>query len=238
MDLMHDTRFPIGLEQGPDGSILAHSLTIPGCTAFGASPEQAVGAFQTALADWLSFLAECGEPVPARDAELEVAVDEWVASDSDVAAGESTACFAADLPALSAEEIDRGLRRLGDLRGRLLKLVRRQPPAVLDAESDAGWSVRQILEELARGMWWTLSRLGASPMAEPAEGTLGRLDTSIALAVQTFAHLPEDRRGLRLELDGEEWTPRKVMRRLLWQEWALGRAAASALAPVSGGAGR
>ncbi|HET6765546.1 MAG TPA: hypothetical protein VFH27_17825, partial [Longimicrobiaceae bacterium] len=122
---------------------------------------------------------------------------------------------------------------LGDLRGRLLAGVRRQPPAVLDAETDGGWTVRQILEELARGTWWTLSRLGASPMAETPESTLGRLDTAMALAVQAFAHLPEDQRGLRLELEGEEWTPRKVMRRLLWQEWALGRAAGSALAPVA-----
>jgi predicted RNase H-like HicB family nuclease len=235
IELPVDTRFPIGLEQGPDGSALAHSLSLPGCTAFGASPEAAAAAFQNALADWLALLSAAGEPVPPTDAELEVSVDEWISTDADVSAGESTACFAADLAALSEAEIDRGLRVLGELRGRLLARVRRQPAAVLDAETDAGWTVRQILEELARGTWWTLSRLGASPMADPAEGTLGRLDTALALAVQAFAHLPAERRGLRLEMDGEEWTPRKVMRRLLWQEWALGRAAASALQPVSGG---
>jgi predicted RNase H-like HicB family nuclease len=223
------------LEQGPDGSILAHSLSVPGCTAFGASAAEATAAFEWALSEWLTFLADAGEEVPPAGSELEVAVDEWVSTDADVADGESAACFAADLPALTEGEIDTGLRRLGELRGRLLARVRRQPASVLDAETDAGFTVRQILEELARATWWTLSRLGASPMAEPAEGTLGRLDTAMALAVQTLAHLPPDRRGLRLEMDGEEWTPRKVMRRLLWQEWALGRAAASALEPVSGG---
>lgn len=231
---MQETRFPVGLEQGPDGSVLAHSLSVPGCTALGGSPQAAVAAFEGALREWLAFLARAGEPVPPAGAELEVAVDEWVSSDSDVAAGESSACFAADLAALTDDDIDRGLRCLGDLRGQLLDRVRRQPPAVLDVESDAGWTVRAILEELARSLWWTLSRLGASPMAEPPDSTLGRLDTSAALAVQVLAHLPADRRGLRLELDGEEWTPRKVMRRLLWQEWALGRAAASALAPATG----
>ncbi|HET6764808.1 MAG TPA: hypothetical protein VFH27_14080, partial [Longimicrobiaceae bacterium] len=125
---MIDTRFAVGLEQGPDGSILAHSLTLPGCTAFGATAEAAVAAFHGALREWLAFMAAAGEAVPARDAELEVAVDEWVSSDRDVAAGESDACFAADLPALTAAEIDRGLRTLGDLRGRLLAGVRRQPP--------------------------------------------------------------------------------------------------------------
>ncbi|HET6228642.1 MAG TPA: type II toxin-antitoxin system HicB family antitoxin [Longimicrobiaceae bacterium] len=231
------TRFSVGLEQGPDGAMLAHGLDLPGCAAFGDTAEDAVAAFEHTLHEWLRFLASAGEPVPGAGAELEIAVDEWISTDADVAGGETTACFAADLAALSAEEIDRGLRLLGDLRGRVLARVRRQPAAILDAESEGGWTARGILEELARAGWWTLSRLGASPMAEVPESTLGRLDTSLALAVQVFTAMPPEMRGNRLELEGEEWTPRKVMRRLLWLEWTLGRAAASALEPVTGQGG-
>ena len=32
-----------------------------------------------------------------------------------------------------------------------------------------------------------------------------------------------------LEIEGEEWTPRKVLRRLLWTEWSMGRVVAHAL---------
>lgn len=226
-------RISIGLEEGADGAVLAHGLSTPGCTALGTSATDAVAAFQVALHDWLPRLAAVGAPMPPLGAELELSVDEWLRTDAHVTAGESTACFAADVVTLSDAEIDAGLRLLGELRARLLRRVRRLPDAVLDAESPAGWTARQILEELARAAWWTLSRLGASPRAELPAGTLGRLDTAMALSIQQFAHLAPERRAAHLVLDGEEWTPRKVLRRLLWLEWALGRAAVTALEPLS-----
>ncbi|HEX8432873.1 MAG TPA: hypothetical protein VF625_16425, partial [Longimicrobium sp.] len=175
------------------------------------------------------FLAFIGAPIPADDAELEVAVDEWIATDAKVLAGETTVCFAADLLALSDDDIQSGLRSLGELRGLLLARVRRRPDAELDRPARDGWRVRDILEELARAQWWTLSRLGATPMAETPERTLGRLDTAMALVVQIFTDFPADRRDTRLEIEGEEWTPRKVLRRLVWLEWTLGRTAQWAL---------
>lgn len=232
------TRFAVGLEQGPDGSVLAHGLDLPGCTGFGQTAEAATAAFERALAEWLGFLAASREAVPPAGAELEIAVDEWVSTDADVSAGETTACFAADLRALTQDEIDRGLRLLGELRARTLGHVKRRPPALMDAETEAGWTVRQILEELARAQWWTVSRLGSTPLGDAPDDTLGRLDTALALTGQYLGFLPPEQRGLRLEIDGEEWTPRKTLRRLLWLEWSLGRAATSALAPTTPPDGR
>lgn len=219
-------KISVGLEQGPDGSSLAHGLSLPGCVATGPTPEAAVDTFPDVLTEWLRFLAASGEPVPPTDEELEIAVDEWLATDANVAAGESDACFAADLRPLSDDEIQQGLRVLGDLRGTLLARIRRVRDANLGEEP------RQILEELARAQWWLLSRLGASPLAGPQDRTLARLDTAIALVVQHLTELAPERRSQRLVLDGEEWTPRKVLRRLLWLEWALGRAALHALSPA------
>ena len=227
------SRVSVGLEQGTDGAIVAHALSLPGCAAAGATPEAAMAAFERELVAWLRFLESAGEPVPPPDAELEVAVDEWLETDARVGAGESVACFAADLRALSENEIQRGVRLLGDLRGRVLASVRRlrrnEVEAALETETAGGWTVRRVLEELARAQWWTLGRLGATPMAGAPDATLGRLDTAMALVVQHMGHLPPERRGTRLEMDGEEWTPRKVLRRLLWLEWTLGGAAARAL---------
>jgi predicted RNase H-like HicB family nuclease len=220
----------VGLEEGADGSLLAHAFTVPGCAASGRTPEEAMVAFERALAEWLRFLAFAREPVPPEGAELEVTVDEWLRTDARVADGESTALFAADLAPLAEDEVDRGLRRLGALRGLLLAGVRRRPDAELDRPTPGGSTVRRVLEELARAQWWTLSRLGATPMAGAEDRTLSRLDTAMALVVEQFTTLPPERRGVRLELDGEEWTPRKVLRRLLWLEWTLGRAARAGLA--------
>lgn len=222
-------RIAVGLEEGADGAFLAHALSIPGCAAGGATPQAAVGALEAAVVEWLRFLRSAGEPVPPPERELELAVDEWLLTDARAAEGESTACFAHDVAALSAAEIDQGLRRLGELRGRLLARVRRLPESEADRPLLGEWTLRRALEELARAQWWTLTRLGASPLGEAPDRTLGRLDTAMALVVQHFAHLPEERRGTHLEIEGEEWTPRKVMRRLLWTEWTLGRAVLDAL---------
>lgn len=220
----------VGLEEGADGGVMAHALDLPGCAAVGRSPEDAVRALEPALFAWLRLLAARGEQVPPPDAEIELAVDEWIRTDARVGEGETDATFEADLPPLGAEEAARGLHRLGDLRGRLLARVRRRPEAVLDAETSGGMTVRAVLEELARAQWWTLSRLGASPMAEVPERTLARLDTAMALVVDRIGGLDDEARGRLLEIDGEEWTPRKVLRRLLGLEWTLGGAALEALA--------
>jgi predicted RNase H-like HicB family nuclease len=228
-------RISLGLEEGADGGMMAHALDLPGCAAFGGSADEAIAAFQHALSGWLRFLASTGEPVPAADAEIELSVDEWLLTEARVLEGETTALFAAETAPLAREDAERGVQRLGALRGRLLSRVRRRPEALLDAETPGGMTARRVMEELARAHWWTLTRLGATPMAEVPETTLGRMDTAMALVVDRLTSLPDDARALRVELDGEEWTPRKVLRRLLWLEWTLGGAALAALAPVDGG---
>ncbi|HEU0055291.1 MAG TPA: hypothetical protein VFQ39_19020 [Longimicrobium sp.] len=235
------TRVSVGLEEGADGGVMAHALDLPGCAAVGDSAAAALAAFERELVAWLNFLAAAGEPVPSADAELEIAVDEWLRTDARVLAGETTACFADDLRALPADEAERGIRLLGDLRGRVLSRVRRLPrvevAAALARETGGGWTVERVLEELARAQWWTLSRLGATPMAGAPDATLARLDTALALVVQHLGHLDDEARGRRIELEGEEWTPRKVLRRLLFLEWTLGAAAARALDDDDGSGG-
>lgn len=225
-----DHVFSVGLEEGPDGAVRVHALDLLGCAADGPSRDAALDGFAATLRAWLRFLAAVGDPVPPPDAELEIRVDEWIRTDADVAGGASDVCFDADLRRLTEREIDRAVRRLGDLRGRLLAALRGVRDAELDeARGGGGWTARRILDELARAQWWTLSRLGASPLAEVPPRTLARLDTALALVVDRFTTLPPEQRGSVLELDGETWTPRKVLRRLLWLEWSLGRAARRAL---------
>lgn len=221
--------FPVALEEGPGGATLVHALSVPGCVAGGATQEEALAGFPRVLAAWLVTLESLGERVPARDTELHVTVDEWVTTDADVASGESTACFDADLTPLSDADVARDLRRLGDLRGLLLREVRGRPDADLEVGWGGEWTARRALEELARAQWWTLSRLGASPLAELPDRTLGRLDTAMALVVSAFTEMAPADRARILDLEGETWTPRKVLRRLLWLEWTLGRLTRAAL---------
>lgn len=225
-----DLQFSVGLEEGPDGSSHAHVLTLPGCVASGATRQEALNALPGVLGAWLRFLGSRGEiSVPPAGTELEITVDEWIRTDADVASGESDVCFEADLPSLTQPEIEQGLRRFGDLRGVILSRVRRAKDEELESYFTGEWTVRRVLDEMARAEWWTLTRLGASPLAELPTRTVGRLDTAAALIIQHLGHLPEERRDMVLELEGETWTPRKVLRRLLWIEWSMGRMAMRAL---------
>lgn len=219
----------VGIEEGADGSALVHSLGFPGCVAFGATPQDALEAYAGELSAWLAFRESVALPVPPRDTEIDIAVDEWVASDANVAHGESEVCFEADLRPLLDAEINEGLHLLGDLRGRLLRELRRLPRGTLEQASADEMSLRRIVDELARAQWWTLTRLGASPLAEVPASPLGRLDTAMALVVQQFTGFVREARDMVLEVEGEVWTPRKVLRRLLWLEWWLGKAAFVAL---------
>ena len=223
--------FSVGLEEDSTGVIRAHALDLPGCAAEGPTPDQALDAFATSLAQWLHFLSQCGEAVPPPDRELEIAVDEWVWTEAAVAEGSSDVCFAADRLPLGEAEIAVALRRLGDLRGRLLTLLRPFRGTELERFGNGEWGLPRVLNELARAQWWTLTRLGASPLGEVPERTLNRLDTAMALVVQRFSELGPEARASSLELEGEEWTPRKVLRRLLWLEWSLGRVAQELLSP-------
>lgn len=219
----------VGIEEGPDGAALVHSLGIPGCVAYGQSPEDALDRFASRLGEWLDLREAAGLPVPSRELELEIAVDEWIRSDAEVSRGESDAFFESDLRPLEDREINEGLQLLGDLRGLLLRSLRGVPRDRLDEIRAGTLSVARLADELARAQWWTLSRLGASPMAEVPGHPIGRLDTAMALVVQQFTNLSPEDRARELDLEGERWTPRKVLRRLLWLEWSLGGAARLAL---------
>jgi predicted RNase H-like HicB family nuclease len=223
------TSFAVGLEEGAAGATLVHALDLPGCVAGGESQQDALTAFQSVLSQWLVTLGTLGHALPPADAELEIRVDEWHVSDAAVAEGQSSVLFDADRAELDEDGIARQLQRLGDLRGYLLARLRPLPDGVLDGIWRGEWTARVALEELARSHWWTLSRLGSSSMAQVPDRTLARLDTAMALVVQRFTELEPDARSRVVEIEGELWTPRKVLRRLLWLEWTFGRLALAAL---------
>jgi len=226
-----DGVFSVGLEESASGATLVHALTLPGCVAGGLSQGEALEAFETVLAQWLTTLGTLGQQLPPRDAELQISVDEWHMSDAAVADGESAVLFDHDRAALSESDLVEQLQRLGDLRGLLLRRLRGLPDPALDHIWRGEWTARIALEELARAHWWTLSRLGSSAMAEVPATTLARLDTSMALVVHRFTELAPEARSEIRDIEGELWTPRKVLRRLLWLEWTFGRLALAALPP-------
>lgn len=219
----------VGLEQGTDNQIRAHSLELLGLEVIGPDAEVAAARLVETIQAALPVMAELKLVVPPAEAELKIEVDEWIQTVSEVGKGQTTACFQRDLTRLEDRELFRALDLLGALRGRILDRVRRLKNEALDAVPAGDTTLRHLLDELAAAQWWTLSRLGASSLAEVPDQVVGRLDTSMALIVQRLTELPDDARDSLVELEGEEWTPRKVVRRLLWLEWTYGNAALHSL---------
>jgi hypothetical protein len=115
------------------------------------------------------------------------------------------------------------------MRAALLPHIRRAKDEDLARIPAGDTDVRMILDELARAQWWLLTRLGASPLGLIPERVVARLDTAMALVVDRLAQLPMDARDRVIEFDGEVWSPRKVLRRLVLLEATLGDLAIRAM---------
>lgn len=226
----------VGLDEGGDGSVTVHAFTIPGCIASGESVETALASFEAELGRWLTFLHDIGETVPAGD--VDIAVDEWVRGETAPDPLTAETLFEADVTPLTTAEVDAALAQLAALRRRLLPYIRRMRDQDLIERYRRGAEAIRILDELAHGHWWLLTRLGASPLAAIPDRIVERLDTAMALVVRTIAPFgsakPPADLPSAIELDGVSWTPRKVVRYLLWLEWRLGSEALYALESGTG----
>jgi hypothetical protein len=79
------------------------------------------------------------------------------------------------------------------------------------------WSINGILNHLGSAEWWYLDRLGlAFPRAQVPEEPLAWLDTVRKRFNSTLYKLSDVKRVVGV--DGEFWSPRKLLRRSLWHE--------------------
>jgi hypothetical protein len=127
--------------------------------------------------------------------------------------------FQHDWKPLAAADIERGLKLLAWSRKDLLGLVAKLPPGQLE-QSHPGekWSsINGILGHLGGTEWWYMDRLGkAFARRQLPKAPLERLEKVRAAFIKLLPKLE----GLNavVGLDGEFWSPRKVLRRAVWHE--------------------
>lgn len=219
-------RISIGLELNNEGRALAWALDFPGCYAYGQEGPEALMALPRELLlyeDWVNRHAGAAW-VQLDDFDLRV-VDTWEVYTIDdnyalVDGGYAVnAWFKQDWRPLAAEEIERGLALLRWSREDLLLVAGGLSDEQLDRTyTDERWSIRGILRHVAGAEWWLLGRLG---LADAAQGSLPK-DTSERLvwARERINTALPGLAGLDLVVgkEGEIWSPRKLLRRLLWHE--------------------
>jgi hypothetical protein len=220
--------FRIGIENNNDDRTIAWSLDHPGCFAYGLDSEEAQKNFLTAAREYRAWIAQHEEPW--LEDEVEVVVDETVEAYFITPAftraegGKDTfmveSFFLQDWKPLMPHEIERALKLLAWSRADLMSLVH-----ALDAETrsrtypNERWDIDGILRHIGGAEWWYQERIGF-PFPEREEDVPPDPFERLHIVRDHFNSLLPRLDGLSrvVGLEGEIWSPRKVLRRAVWHE--------------------
>ena len=182
---------------------VAHVPALPGASARGQTIEEAKGKIREAIEAYLSLLRDVGEPVPKASEDLHLEFEE---------VGGTT--FLTDFDALRPNEMETLFRWMAISRQELMDLVRDLPEETLDWQLDDDTpSIHRVLSQIAEADLWYTDRLKRWP-----EAPLFRLAAARGVALERLRALTEAERAKVTTFEGEEWTPRKIIRRMLEHE--------------------
>jgi uncharacterized damage-inducible protein DinB len=221
--------FQVGIENNNEGRSIAWALEHPGCFAYGIKGQAAVTNLESALDRYAGWILH-HEPntwLNFSENEIEIEVngvwDVYYISDDlnkvTEADGFSVeSFFPYDWKPLTTTEIKRALDMLTWSRDDLLRSLRGLSDAKLNQTYPGErWSINGILNHLGGAEWWYLDRLGlAFPRAQVPEEPLARLEKVRKHFNSTLYKLSDVKRVVGV--DGEFWSPRKILRRTLWHE--------------------
>lgn len=218
--------FRVGLENNTEGRSLAWVLEHPGCFAFGTDGTAALEAVPGAIRAYRRWISEHTSQSWLGGNEVGFSLEETfecftINDDFELAheGYEVNAWFRHDWKPLTSEDIQRGLLLLAWGREELLKTVGSLTPEILDRTYPAErWSIRGILNHIGGAEWWYLDRLGLSfPRANVPAEPIQRLDMVRHKLVEILPGLAGSTQVVGL--DGEFWSPRKLLRRAVWHEY-------------------
>jgi len=221
--------FQVGVENNHEGRSIAWALEHPGCFAYGTNADGATLNLESALSKYAGWILrhDTRTWLSFSDAEIEIVIngtwDVYFINDDLDKATEANgynvdSFFPYDWKPLTAPEIKHGLAMLTWSRDDLIKSVQGLSSEKLEAAySGERWSIKGILGHVGGAEWWYLDRLGlAFPREQLPEEPLPRLEK----VRKHFASALFKLDGVKqvIGVDGEFWSPRKLLRRALWHE--------------------
>jgi hypothetical protein len=218
--------FRIGMENENEGyRSLAWALEHPGCFAYGADADQALAALPPILLEYAEWIGRHEAAwLDPHDPELlveETFQDYDINDDFEIVDKGSYAVepfFQYDWKPLTADDLETGLKILAWSRTDLLDLLLSLTPEQWSFQGEGErWDVAGIVRHIGGAEWWYLDRLGlAFPKEEVPGEPLERLEKVRAFLLGVLPTLQESRQVTGM--DGEIWSPRKVLRRTAWHE--------------------
>lgn len=215
----------VGIECGSEERTIAWVLDYPGCFAYGKDKTEALQNLPASFHDyneWLIYYDLGALTVPL---ELETQVEEtwevYQLNDNyelDGSGYEVNAWFRHDWKSLSETDIKQSRQLLSITRKDLLSAVQNLDEEQLDLKRpNERWSISGILNHVGGAEWWYLDRLGlAFPRNEVPKAPFERLEVVRSHLVHTLPQLAGSNQVVGI--DGEFWSPRKVLRRAIWHE--------------------
>jgi len=215
----------IGVENGTEGRTIMWVLDHLGCFSYGENSQEALRALPLAVQDYNQWLIKHGLGDQVVSLDQSVQIDEtWdvYRIDEDYTLSqdgyEVNAWFQDDWRPLTEPEINLGVTLLAASRADLLLSVEGLSEETLNRKlTGERWSIAGILKHVGNADWWYLDRLGLSfPRDElPAEPDerLGKVRNHLLSVLPELVDSP-----LVVGIDGEFWSPRKVLRRAVWHE--------------------
>jgi len=221
--------FQVGIENNNEGRSIAWALEHPGCFAYGVNADSAASNLESALSKYAGWILrhETRTWLTFSESEIEIVLngtwDVYYINDNLDKATEADgysveSFFPFEWKPLTSVEIKRSLDMLSWSRDDLLKSIQGLSPEKLNATYPGErWSINGILGHVSGAEWWYLDRLGlAFPREQIPEEPLARLEKIRKHFNSTLFRLE----GVKqvIGMDGEFWSPRKVLRRVLWHE--------------------
>lgn len=189
----------IGDAVSEEGAI-AHVPAIPGASVRGKTVEEAKQKIRGVIESYVRMLREAGEPVPRVGEGIHLEFQET-----------DTTTFHNDFSAISADEMEMLFRWMAISRQELVDLVKSLPEETLDWRSDDdAASIHDILYGIAEADLWFTDRLRQWP-----ESALFRLAAARGVALERLRALDKSDWSRITLHDGQKWTARKVIRRML-----------------------
>lgn len=207
-------------EVGADGGCLLYSFDPPGLLARGATEDEAMAAAPGALAELRQFLAECNQQGWLPGGDLAVEVAERKCRRGVVANGMTSVTFQRDRVPLLREEIPPFLAVLDHQRLKLLELKERIPPQAYGFKSlPRRKTIAEQLTHIAACDRWYLSRIWQGlPRLRRSRDVWDKLSLNRDLVRRKLMSLTDADLSLVVAPQGEVWTCRKLLRRLMYHE--------------------
>jgi hypothetical protein len=216
------------------GSFQICMFDLPGCMVTGARREEALAIAPVVVAEHAGWLTRHGIAHRAGD-RVELEIVEEVRADASAAA-DGEFCFADDLVATSAEDIELGIRTMTASRDDLLDVLNACPEAVLnwrpplsamariDEWKPQPLTIREIAADVAGAESYYRRGLEDGKQEHSSDAEPPQLDIERMLLIDALRSLSPDDLGRRFEpqrpwqSSPEHWTARKVLRRVISHE--------------------